>query len=170
LADDPCKQYLPDQSRWSHDEKLRRSKIAGHANQAYFDNLYTHINQQARDLSLPDARFLYALSSHESGWMNDENTWLNNPFGLTMGGADNLGFDSVAQSVQYWSCKYGGYVGGKTTMDQFVAGLRAARYNPNDAYYAHDKWASQIQSIDRWSARFGYRQVQQDGVIVLLPP
>jgi hypothetical protein len=168
MADDPCQKHLPDQSRWSHAEKLRLSKIVGVVNKAYFDTMHPHLNQLARDLSLPDSRFLYALSSHESGWMNRENTWLNNPFGLTMGGADNLGFDSIAQAVDYWHCKYGSHVQGKSTMDLFVGGLREAHYNPNEPYYAHDKWAAQLRSVDRWSKTFGYQHVEKDGVIVLI--
>jgi hypothetical protein len=169
MVDDPCKKYLPEQTKWSHTEKLRRSKIVGHANKTYFDTMYTHLNALASDLSLPDARFLYALSSHESGWMNDENTWLNNPFGLTMGGADNLGFNSIGQAVDYWSCKYMTRVQGKSTMDLFIGGLKAAHYNPNPEYYAHDKWAAQLQSVDKWSARFGYKQETQNDLVVLLP-
>jgi hypothetical protein len=169
MAEDPCKQYLPDQSKWSHADKLERSKAKGVANATFFHTMFTHLNKLAHDLGLPDSRFLYALSAHESGWLSQENLWLNNPFGMTMGGVDNLGFDSISQAVAYWHCKYGSRVQGKSTMDLFVGGLKEAKYNPNEAYYAHDKWASQLFSVDRWSARFGYVEVKQDGVLVLLP-
>lgn len=131
--------------------------------------MYTHLNKLARELGLPDARFLYALSSRESGWLNVENTWLHNLFGLTMGGKDNLGFDSIGQAVAYWHCKYDSYVQGKSTMDLFMGGLKKVPYNTDPSYYDHDKWADQLQSVDKWSARFGYRQVKQDSLIVLLP-
>jgi hypothetical protein len=169
MADDDCSQYLPDQSKWSHAEKHKLSGTAGTANKVYFDTVHPHINRLARDLSLPDARFLYALSSRESGWLDAENTWLNNPFGLTLGGADNLGFDSIAQAVAYWRCKYGSHVQGKSTMDLVIGGLREARYNPDEAYYAHDRWAAQLRTVGRWSARFGYQPVEQHGLTVLLP-
>lgn len=169
MADDPCKKYLPVQDKWSHAEKEKLSKLAGNANKAFFDAVYAHINGLARDLALPDARFLYALAAHESGWLNKENTWLNNPFGMTMGGKDNLGFDNIAQACDYWECKFGQHVKGKKTMDQFVAGLKLAKYNPNEAYYAPAKWEAQLRSIDKWSAKFGYKQEKQDGVNMIVP-
>lgn len=168
MAED-CKKYLPDQSKWSHAEKLRLSKIVGHANKAFFDVMHPHLNGLARDLGLADARFLFAHSSLESGWLNTENLWLNNPFGLTMGGKDNLGFDSIGQAVDYWHCKYGSFVQGKSTMDLYMGGLRQVPYNTNPEYYAHDKWAAQLQSVDKWSGKFGYKQVKEGGLVVLLP-
>lgn len=161
--------YLPPQDKWSHDKKLELSKKRGTVNAAYFEKLASPLNSIARELKLNDATYIFALSSHESGWLNEENTWLNNPFGLTKAGGDNLGFLTLAQSFDYWKCKYGNYVAGATSMDAFMAGLKAAKYNTAAAYFDHDKWESQFQTVRRWAGKFGYKTRDDGGTIVLVP-
>lgn len=161
--------WLPDQSKWSHEKKAELSKKRGTVNPAFFERLHAPFNRLGRDLKLLDATYVFALAAHESGWLNEENAWLSNPFGLTMAGRDNLGFDSLDQAVSYWKCKYGERVMGARSMDGFVAGLRAAGYNTAEAYFAHDKWAAQFDSVRRWAGKYGYAATEQDGTTVLVP-
>lgn len=161
--------YLPAQSKWSHEEKKKLSKKAGTVNSAFFEKLHALFNRMAKALKLTDATYIFALSSHESGWMNAENTWLNNPFGLTMAGKDNLGFDNLQQAFDYWQCKYGEKVMGAQSMDAFMKGLKNAGYNTADAYFAHEKWEAQFQSVRRWAGKFNYTTRVEDGTIVIVP-
>ncbi len=82
-----------------------------------------------------NAEFLMALSSWESGWMDAHNRALHNLFGVTHAGANNLSFASDQEAANYWVTHYGSYVRGAKTMDEFVAGLRCAHYNPHPEYY-----------------------------------
>ncbi|HVC60011.1 MAG TPA: glucosaminidase domain-containing protein [Acetobacteraceae bacterium] len=86
-----------------------------------------------------DAEFLMALSSWESGWGDAHNRALHNLFGVTNHGANNLSFASDQEAADYWVTHYGSYVRGARTMDEFIAGLRRAHYNPHAGYYDNVK-------------------------------
>ncbi len=170
-----CSEFLPDQSKWSHENKL---KLAGEAKkvenkrkpedyQHFFDVAVEPLNQLARDLQLGDVFFLLALAAHESSWLNVENDWLNNLFGTTKGGGDNHGYDTIQQGVNYWKCQFGPFVKGVKNMDDFVQGLKNAKYNPNEAYYSMKKWNDMITSIRIRYEKFGYEKVDDKGTWVL---
>lgn len=161
--------FLSDQSKWSDEKKKELARRRGAVNPTFFFTLHDPLNRLARELSISDATFLFALSSHESGWLDEENTWLKNPFGMTMAGAGNLGFDSFEQAFAYWKCRYAHHVTGATSMDAFMAGLKAAKHNPNDAYYDHERWQAQWYSVRRWAAKYGYAARPDRGTIVLVP-
>lgn len=161
--------YLPRQDRWTHEKKKELSGKPGTVNPAFFEKLHAPFNRVARELKLADATYIYALSSHESGWLNEENTWLNNPFGLTMAGKDNLGFENLGQAFDYWRCKYGDHVTGAKSMDGFMSGLKLAKYNNAEAYFAHDKWEAQFQSVRRWAGRYKYVVRDDRGTLVIVP-
>jgi hypothetical protein len=166
-------QFLPDQTRWTHEDKVTKAKVKGVVNRQFFDKLYVLLNALATQLHLADARFLFALSSLESGWLDEENDWLNNPFGMTSNGKDNLGFNSLAQATSYWKCKYADKVEGAATMERFISGLKSIGYNTvNASYYDHDTWDGQLESVTRWGHTYGYEPTvatADSKGIVLLP-
>jgi len=167
---------LPDQSKWTHKEKVRlaaeakkvqdRRKPEDYKN--YFDSSVEPLNEMARTLQLGDVFCLLALSANESGWLNVENAWLNNLFGLTAGGKDNLGFESLKQAADYWVCRYGPYVKGVKNRDDFVQGLKNAGYNTvNPDYYTKKKWDDMIFSINKRYSQCGYERYEEKGIWLL---
>src|SRR5262249_11022666 len=161
---------------WSHKEKGRLAKEAKKVQdsrkpedyQRFFDTVVEPLNQMARTLQLGDVFYLLALSANESGWLNAENAWLNNPFGLTAGGHDNLGFDSIQQAADYWVCRFGPYVKGVKNRDDFVAGLKNAGYNEDDKdYFTKKRWDEMTFSINKRYAQFGYERFEDKGTWLL---
>lgn len=88
----------------------------------FFDDLHGPISEMATGLAV-DENFLLGLSSYESGWYNDHNRNLNNPFGLTKGGGNNLSFDSPQDAIELWIRTFGDQVRGATTAEDFVKRL-----------------------------------------------
>ena len=74
--------------------------------------------------------FLMALSSYESGWLNDHNHRLNNLFGVTNAGGKNQSYASPQASADYWIRNFGDWVRNAQTIDDFVEGLRYNGANP----------------------------------------
>jgi hypothetical protein len=151
---------LPDQSKWTHEDKAKKAKNKAPGNyQLFFNTLVPRFNNLAKQLQLGDAVFLLAHASWESGWLNEENTWLHNPFGLTAGGHDNLGFDTFEQAVTYWGCKFGPRVRGAKMMKEFMKKLKG--YNTADPdYYDEKRWAGQVHSVQKRLTQFGYQRIQ----------
>jgi mannosyl-glycoprotein endo-beta-N-acetylglucosaminidase len=93
--------------------------------------------------------FIAALSAYESAWLGKHAQDQHNPFGLTAGGGKNLSFPSYRSAASYWLYHAGrnhkGYaqvVSGTTTIDAFLAALRAAGYNA-----VNKDWAPKIAEV-----------------------
>jgi hypothetical protein len=76
---------------------------------AYFNHVYQLIHDMAQRLNVNE-NWILGLSAYESGYLNDHNTGLCNPFGLTAGGGNNLSFRSYEEAVAYWERNYGDIV------------------------------------------------------------
>ena len=87
---------------------------------------YEPMRALADRLGVP-VEYVLGLSSYESGWLDPHNTRLNNPFGLTRGGGNNLRFDSMDSAVRYWERLYGDQVRGATSSEEFADRLLGRR-------------------------------------------
>lgn len=93
---------------------------------AYFDRAYEPMRALADRLGTR-VEFLLGLSSYESGWLDAHNSGLNNPFGLTRAGGNNLRFDSIDAAVRYWERLFGDQVRGATSAEDFADRLLGRR-------------------------------------------
>ena len=98
--------------RWSGDEDMRAIPIAARKPppsaeyqtgdpDKFFDTLYAPAHALAERLGV-DETWILGLAVHESGWLNQHDRDLNNPFGLTHAGGRNVAYDSIADAVTYW--------------------------------------------------------------------
>ena len=94
---------------------------------AFFQALGPTINQMATNLNV-DPNFIFALSAYESGWYGSHAQSLNNPFGLTHAGGNDVAYDSIAQAAQYWENHVGPDVQDDQSMSQFIQDLRNEGY------------------------------------------
>jgi hypothetical protein len=114
----------------------------------FFDRLDAPLTRLANDLGLPE-RYLSGLSAYESKYYNDHNSTLNNPFGLTKAGGDNIRFRSVDEAMLYWKTQYGDQVRGATSAQDFAQRLEGMlngatvagwhRYNS-----VNSKWENEV--------------------------
>ncbi len=109
--------------------------------------------------------YLVGLASYESGWLDDHNFALNNLWGLTQAGGNNIQFSGPAgnpqPSTDYWEKKVGPFVQGTTTVKDFFAGLKKEGYNSaNPNYFNLDPrkgdLANRIANIGKWKAKCGF--------------
>jgi hypothetical protein len=89
-----------------------------HKQRAFFDKMYAPIHQISQKYDFNEDSLL-ALSAHESGWLNDHNSTLNNPFGVTFAGGNNQPYPSIEAAAKYWGDRYGDVVRGLKTIDDF---------------------------------------------------
>jgi hypothetical protein len=186
-----CSEFIPDgqETRWTHEQRLTKMKEARKKRdhrppqdyKAFFDLVVGPLNALAKKLQIADVMFLLAQSSKESGWLDEENRWLKNAFGLTMAGGDNLGFDTIQQSVDYWACMFGDRVRGAKTMQQYINGLQGKglpgdkpkgslcdAYNTRDPGYDQiETWDGQIHSVKIRLPVCGYEQALDAGLWVV---
>ncbi|HZK88584.1 MAG TPA: hypothetical protein VFC56_00400 [Stellaceae bacterium] len=94
----------------------------------FFDTLYQQVHDLAQRLGI-DENWLFGLALHESGWLDQHNRELNDPFGVTYGGGINVGYASIAGAIAYWESRFGPVVQGATSAQDFVQRLYAAGYN-----------------------------------------
>jgi len=108
---------------------------------------YTKIfGQLGRDLSV-EPLFLMAIALQESGWdlvhvfgtnSSSKGQPLNNLFGLTKAGGNNIAFSTVEASAEYWKKEWGPYISDKPkTIEAFVADLvkdKKHMYNSSPGY------------------------------------
>jgi hypothetical protein len=119
---------------------------------SFFANLKIY-QDMAKTLET-DADFLMALSSMESGWLDAHNQGLHNLFGVTKAGGNNLSFASYQKAADFWIEHFGSYVQGASTMDDFVAGIKAAKYNSvNPTYYTDLK--KQLDTVIKYKKACG---------------
>ena len=104
----------------------------------------------AQQLNVP-GNYLTGLASYESGWLDNHNFALNNMWGLTRAGGNNLSFPSIQAGNAYFTAHVGPFIQGAQTLPAFFSGLQKEGYNAvNPNYYS--QLASRINSIPKWSA------------------
>ena len=107
----------------------------------FFNDLYPVLQKLAEELAINED-FILALSSYESGWYNAHNRGLNNPFGMTQGGGNNLKFASAKAAADAWHRTFGDQVRGVKTIDAFVKGL----LSPPRVYNTVNKhWGTKVK-------------------------
>lgn len=177
-----CSGCLPDQAKWTHAEKLRLAgeaakirKSAGNApgdppnNANYFSKTVQVFNAVAQNLKL-NALWIHALCGAESGWLDKENDWLKNPYGLTMAGHDNLGFNSLEQASGYWICLYGAKLRGKTTLKEFIDTIRDLYKTVKPEYQSESGFSPYINTVQKRLAKNLYKtKALADGTVILEP-
>jgi RHS repeat-associated protein len=107
--------------------------------------------QMGKDLGI-NPTFFMAVALQESGWnlshvygtnAQSNGQPLNNLFGLTQAGGDNLSFPNVMASATYWEMDWGPYLTNKpTTIQQFVTDLIGT---PGHMYNTSPTWPISIE-------------------------
>ena len=123
----------------------------------FFVELSDRLTDVARQLGIPPT-WLIGLSAYESGWLNEHNTRLNNPFGLTRGGKANIAFASRDEAIEYWTRHFGPQVRGASSAEDFAARLQGRldgrrepgwhRYNSVNPEW-ENKLLEQIETVER---------------------
>lgn len=119
------------------DKKLKTGELKVQKNQSpcnsslfNFSDLFVKMSQDERLNTQPE--FLMALALQESGWglthvyetnPSSDGKPLNNLFGLTNAGGNNLAFPSVEASGDYFMNEWGPYLKGSKTIQEFVSKL-----------------------------------------------
>lgn len=108
------------------------------------DWLCNKIKKLAEQLNV-DPLLLLALAAVESGWNDDKHhhpenrpthaVELNNPFGVTHAGGNNIHFSSLDSAFKFWGDTYGDFVKGADNPTDFLAGLKNAHYNSKNPNY-----------------------------------
>lgn len=115
---------------------------------SFFERMHEPLSAMAGRLSIPP-HYVLGLSSYESGWLDTHNTGLNNPFGLTRAGGNNLRFESTEAAIRYWEDTFGPQIRGATSPEDFadrLLGLRNGRRMPGWRVYntANTQWRGNI--------------------------
>ncbi len=107
----------------------------------FYDCLYDKLEAMAKRLEIP-VEWLLGLAAHESGWLDEHNWPLRNPFGLTAGGHNNFCFNTFRSVIDYWEKLYGQRVKGAKTVDEFLDALGKTKpeYNSKDP-----KWRGEVK-------------------------
>lgn len=134
-------EYAPDSSGLEEDPDAPKTPCDA----AIWDYANTFA-KMAKDLGTKP-EFIMAIALQESGWdmvhvfetnSSSNNQPLNNLFGETNAGGNNLAFSSIDASAQHWEQNWGGYLKDKPqTIDAFVSDLLS---NPNHMYNSHADW------------------------------
>ena len=90
------------------------------------------------------------------GRLDDHNFKLNNLWGLTKAGHDNLSFPSIEAGNLYFAHRIGPHIQGVETIPDFFAGLQEEGYNSKNLdYFSLDPKKgmlyNRISTIDKWS-------------------
>jgi len=119
-------------------------------NRSRFFQQLPGISTMAQQLNVP-RDYLTGLASFESGWLDNHNFALNNMWGLTQAGGNNLSFPSIQAGNNYFSTHVGPYIQGAQTLPAFFDGLQKEGYNAvNPNYYS--LLAGRIGKIPLWEA------------------
>ena len=89
-----------------------------------FFNEVGEIANHMKEQTGADVNHFLALSSYESGWLNQHNQGLKNPFGLTQAGGRNLSFGSYREAADLWLKMFGDKVKGSRTIEEFTTNLQ----------------------------------------------
>jgi hypothetical protein len=85
----------------------------------FFDTLDSSLSNEAASLDLP-RDYLQGLAAFETGYYDDHNRKITNPFGLTQAGRNNLSFPSEDAAIAYFMDQYGGQIRGATSPEDFA--------------------------------------------------
>ena len=100
-----------------------------------------------------NADFIMSVSSWESGWLGTHAQEIQNLFGLTRNGGNDINYvgrGGYQASADYWVKRVGPYVNGAGTMPKFLSGLKNEGYNKNPGYFA--TIGDQLQWVQKWEA------------------
>jgi hypothetical protein len=83
-----------------------------------------------------DVDFLIGLSAYETGWLSPPSPQQHNLFGISDAIGQARSFATYQDCANQWLKYFGQYVAGAATSNDFVSGLRRAKYNSeNPVYY-----------------------------------
>jgi hypothetical protein len=137
-----------------------RNQLAGGEYRAgdpdkFFDTLYPQVHALAEKLGI-DETWLLGLAAFESGWLDQHNRKLNDPFGVTHGGGPNVAYRSIGDAISYWEGRYGPVVQGATSPEDFARRLQAIGYNVRDPRWV-EGLVGTVRSVARrlpnWKSR-----------------
>ena len=117
---------------------------------AFFQTLGPAIKGMASNLHT-ESNFIFALSAYESGWYGAHAQSLNNPFGLTKGGGNDIKFESVSSAASYWESRIGPAVQGAKSMQSFISDLRSEGYNSVNSNY-DKKLSATYETVKKYSS------------------
>jgi RHS repeat-associated protein len=122
---------------------------------AYFNDMYPPIHAMAARMGT-DENFIFTLSSMESGWLDQHNRDLFNPYGLTKAGGNNLQFSSFDAATTYFekSSQWGSRLKGISTIDGFIKELltppKYNSVNPNYEQIVRQQYQTIIRRKAIW--------------------
>jgi hypothetical protein len=129
----------------------------------FFDTVQQPISDLAKELGVPED-YILGHAAAESGWLDNHNFALNNPFGYTRAGGRNLSFSSVADAVAAYRRDYGRQIQDATSPKDFAERLEGElnetpvpgwrRYNTRDQKEYEKKIVGLIQSVARHKAQW----------------
>lgn len=128
-------------------------------NRSRFFQQLPGLTSVAKQLNV-STNFIVGLSSYESGWFDNHNFNLNNLWGLTQAGHNNISFSSVQAGNAYFVSLVGPYIQGAQTITDFFAGLQEEGYNStNPNYFNTDPnkgmLSNRISNIQKWGQACG---------------
>jgi hypothetical protein len=128
-------------------------------NRSRFFQQLPGLTSVAKQLDVP-TNLIVGLSSYESGWFDNHNFNLNNLWGLTQAGHNNISFSSVQAGNAYFVSLVGPYIQGAQTITDFFAGLQEEGYNStNPNYFNTDPnkgmLSNRISNIQKWGQACG---------------
>ena len=116
----------------------------------FYDSLYDRLQAMAKRLDIK-VEWLLGLAAHESGWLNEHNWPMRNPFGLTDAGGPNLHFNTFRSVIDYWEKLFGPRVKGAKTVDEFLDTLGKGK----NAYNSKSKdWRKLVKDSINSQAHF----------------
>jgi RHS repeat-associated protein len=109
----------------------------------------------AKQLNVPST-YIVGLASYESGWLDDHNAKLNNLWGLTQAGGNNISFPSMQAGNQYFATRVGPFIQNSQTIPTFFSGLKKEGYNAvNPNYFSMNPRKgmlfNRISNIQKWA-------------------
>jgi hypothetical protein len=121
----------------------------------FYDSLYDRLQAMAKRLDI-NVEWLLGLAAWESGWLDEHNWPLRNPFGLTDAGGPNLRFNTFRSVVDKWETLYGSRVRGAKTVDEFLNALGPQKDKPDLPAYnsVSQGWRSGVKSCINSQAHF----------------
>ncbi len=121
----------------------------------FYDSLYDRLQAMAKRLDIK-VEWLLGLAAWESGWLDEHNWPMRNPFGLTDAGGPNLRFNAFRSAIDYWEKLFGPRVKGAKTVDAFLDALGPQKGRPDlPAYNSVSKgWRSGVKSCINSQAHF----------------
>jgi hypothetical protein len=90
----------------------------------FFDTLDRPVSDLAKELGVSED-YILGHAAHESGYLDNHDFPLNNPFGYTKAGGRNLSFPSITAAVAAYRNDYGPQIKGATSAEDFVQRIQS---------------------------------------------